>query len=250
MILPSIPQHKVDPARLAFDIFPYAPDRVSVVAFEKDKGGTGSTGTAMTAIELFLWLGVNVHIVDLADTQLDLAVPYAEVDGVTVHQVDRAQHGEAGTVIRAIMRANPGEIVVVQFPGSAIQRIDRLHQLLVHAQLRVSLPVDIAIVWTMDRDQNSRDLLALTLDTALPGTLHVNWPAWNGAPSIPEHLAARVGDQNGVIFSIPALDEQFYKAFKAERTAPRTLYLQADFMTQAMLDFWLTSVATAVGAKW
>lgn len=113
---------------------------------------------------------------------------------MTVHRVDQAPHGEAGTVIRAITRANPGEIVVVRFPGSAIHRIDRLHQLLVHARSRVSLPMDIAIVWTMDRDQNSLDLLALTLDTPLPGPLHVNWPAWTGAPNIPGTLAARVAD--------------------------------------------------------
>lgn len=249
MILPSIPQHRVDPARLAFDIFPYSPDRVTVAVFEKDKGGTGSTGTAMTVIELFLWLGLHVHIVDLADTQLDLAAPYTDIDNVTVHQVE-AQHGEAGAVIRAITRANPGEIVVVQFPGSAIQRIDRLHQLLVHATGRVSLPVDIAIIWTMDRDQNSRDLLALTLDTSLPGSLHVNWPTWNGAPNIPESLAARIADQNGVVFAMPTLDDQFYAAFKADRTAPRALYVKGDFVTQTMLDFWLTSVATAVGARW
>lgn len=250
MILPSIPMHKADTARLSFDIIPYSPDRVTVAVFEKDKGGTGSTGTAMAVIELLLWLGVRVHIVDLADTQLDLAVPYANIDGTTVHPAGDDRLGEDGAVLRAIAGAGPAEVVIVQFPGASIGRIDRLHQLLVHIQSRIALPFDVSIIWTMDSDQNSRDLLALTLNSALPGTLHVNWPEWNGEQRIPADLTAAIAAQDGVIFSMPALAEPFYQAFKADRVAPQSLYQDDDFVTQAMLDLWLTSVAKSVGARW
>lgn len=250
MILSAIQMHSVDPANLRFDIFSYSPDRVTVGLFEKDKGGSGATGSAMAVIELCLWLGVHVHIVDLADTQLDLGVPYAAISGVTVHEVHGGAAGANSATLRAITCANPGDVVVVQFPGSSIQHIDRLHQVLVHVQSRATLPTDVSIIWTMDRDQNSRDLLALTLDSALPGPLHVNWPTWNGPPAILPALMSRIASQGGKIFAMPALDEQFYTPFKADRLAPRTQYLAGDFVNQALLDLWLTSVATAIGAKW
>ncbi len=250
MILSAIPMPRVDLANLRFDIFNYSSDRVTVVPFEKDKGGSGSTGTAMAVIEVCLWLGLNVHIVDLADTQLDLAAPYASVSGVTIHEVLGGPVGANNATLRAITCANPGDVVVVQFPGAAIQHIDRLHQMLVHVRSRVTLPIDVSIIWTMDRDQNSRDLLALTLDSPLPGPLHVNWPTWNGPPAISPALMSRIAAQGGKIFAMPALDEQFYTHFKADRIAPRTQYLAGDFVNQALLDLWLTSVATAIGAQW
>lgn len=250
-IFTSLAGPKVDKNKLSFDILKYSVSRIALVIMEKDKGGTGSTGSAMTLIELLLWLSVRVHLVDCADTQLDLATPYEEIEGVTVHNVPMGDRGaEGGSVLRALTAAQPGEVIIVQYPGSSIDRIDGLHQLLVHAQARLELPVDVCSIWTMDSDRNSRDLLKLTLDTALPGTMHVNWPVWNGEPDIAPELAEEIAAQGGTVFSLPALDPKVYRAFKADRLAPRQLYLDGDFAQRMELDFWCASVAAAVGARW
>lgn len=246
----AILAHNVDKTALTFDILPYSANHVTLVVCEKDKGGTGSTGTAMSITELLLWLSVQVHIVDLADTQLDLQVPYARVTGVTIHRPERDAMGEDGCVLRAITSAAPGDVVIVQYPGSSMARIERLHRLLVHTKSRTALAVDTAIIWTMDSDRNSRDLLELTLDTPLPGTLHVNWPAWNGDVQIETALRAKIAAQGGRIFSLPALDDYFYRSFKSDRMAPRTTYVAGDFVARMQLDLWLHTVAEAVGAHW
>lgn len=240
----------VDTSTLAFDVMPFSLGRPTLVFLEKDKGGTGSTGTAMTLVEQALWLGLSVHIVDLAATQLDLAVPYSSVEGVTVHAVDRERDGEDGAVLRAMGAAGPGEIVLAQFPGNAIDRIDQIHAFFVHVQSGLATPIDMSIIWTMDADRNSRDMLGLVLDTPLPGTLHVNWPQWNGEPDIAPELAAKVTGQGGKIVSMPPLDPVFYRPFKTNRIAPRTLYLDGDFVTRAKLDFWHRAVAAALGTHW
>ncbi|WP_137787768.1 hypothetical protein [Sphingomonas sp. 3P27F8] len=250
MINLELARRNVDKAKLAFDLIPYCQDRITLLLLEKDKGGSGSTGTAMSLVELFLSLNLVIHIVDFADTQLDLEVPYSKMDGVMVHRPDREPGAEEGCVLRAITAAKPGEVVIAQFPGSSIARIERVHRLLLHAQSRAELPVDTAIIWTMDSDQNSSDVLSATMDSPLPGSLLVNWPHWNGAPRIAPDLAAKIAAIGGRVFAMPELDPQFYHAFKADRRAPRTTYEKGDFVERMQIDLWLHTVAEAVGARW
>ncbi len=196
-------------------------------------------------------MGIYVHILDFADTQQDLATPYSEIEGVTVHAMPTGDHdAERGSVLRALVAADPGQVVIVQFPGSSIERIEMLHKFLIHAQNRATMPVDVALIWTMDSDRNSRDLLKLMLETPLPGPLHVNWPAWNGKPDIAPDLVRQIAAQGGKIFALPSLDASVHRAFKADRKAPRQFYLEGDLAQRMELDFWCANVAAAVGARW
>ena len=241
----------VDKNKLTIDILKYSASRIALLVLEKDTGGSGATGSAMTLVELLLWLSVPVHIVDCADTQLDLATPYENTEGVTVHSMpDRDSEAEHVSVIRALSKAKPSEVVIVQYPGSSIERIEQLHKILVHARSRLDLPVDVTPIWTMDSDRNSRDLLELMLDSPLPGTLHVNWPVWNGEPNISPQLAAKIAAQGGKVFSLPALDRASYRAFKADGIAPRQSYLKGDFAQRMAHDLWCTGVSKAIGASW
>lgn len=246
----QLAHRNIDHGKLAFDFIPYSTDRVTLLLLEKDKGGTGSTGTAMSLVELFLWLGMSIHIVDFADTQLDLEVPYCKIDGVTIHRPDREPGAEEGCVLRAITTAQPGEVVIVQFPGASTARIERVHRLLIHTLSRAALPLDTTIIWTMDSDRNSSDVLSATLDGPLPGPLVVNWPAWNGAPNIQPDLAARIAAHGCRVFSMPELDGAFYQPFQAERRAPHSTYESGDFVERMQIDLWLHTVAEELGARW
>lgn len=242
----AIKQRTFDLSTISFRAFNYRANQVSILPFVKEDGGVGSTSAAMSVIELLISLEIGVHIVDLASKQLDLEVPYASVDGVKVHQQGIGESNEAA-VLRAVMAAQPGEVVVVQFPASNIERIEALNVFLTHVLIATGAPVTASIIWTMDSDRCSADTLDLMLGSTLPGVLSVNWPTWNGPPTLAEATSRKVLAQGGTVFAIPALPEPYYGAFKRDRIAPATQYQRGDAAVRWELDFWRHQVWQAVG---
>lgn len=236
----------IDASAFHVPAFEYDPAKVTLLNFAKETGGSGSTSSMMSVTELLISRKIPVRIVDLAAKQLDMAVPYAAVKGATVHQQDDGESNEA-VVLRAVMAAKPGEVVLVQFPASAIEQIEALNTFLKHVLTASEAPVTATTIWTMDSDRCSQDTLEIMLDSTLPGPMCVNWPEWNGPPLLDDALERKIIAQGGSVFAIPALPQPYYNRFKRERIAPATQHAEGDAATQWEIDFWRHKVWRALG---
>lgn len=229
----------------AFTAFKYNPENVALVNFVKEKGGTGSTSSAASVVEVLVACAIPVIIVDLASKQFDLAVPYQNVNGVVVHETDEQQSSGA-MLLRAIATAAPGSVVVAQWPSSAIEDIAKTNAFLVHVLRSGTVKVDVSTIWTMDADCCSVDTLNLMLECELPGFLGVNWPEWNGPVALDRVLEQKIKSCGGTVFAIPALPPTYYHAFKRHRIAPATQFANGDCAAQWEIDFWRHRVFCAL----
>jgi hypothetical protein len=227
----------------------YDLEKVCVVAFEKEKGGVGASGTAMSFIEACLHLGVPVTVIDLGGTQGDVGRPYKNMPGVSVYVDDVISDGWVEMTLRIIANAISGSYVAINFPGGTIEQIGRFHELVDFVQRQERIPMEFNAIWTMGEDLCSLDTLKAVVQQGVPGRLIVNYPEWAPKLDAGSELPAYVEEHGLQLISMPALNRDIYKKFSQALIAPKRLMEDADIASSSLHAFWVGKVLHVLGAR-
>lgn len=231
-------------------LFTSSTDTITLLLFEKEKGGTGGTGSAMSVAEMLIGRNVPVTIVDMASLQLDLYAPYKGVQGVKVVEFDVRAYDASRELMRAVINSGPGSVVIVNVPGGAAEDMVGIHDFVTYAQELLELTVNVSIIWTLGADACSVDTLNVMLDMDPPGPVHVNLPDWHPGHAAYENnvaLREKVRAQGGVEVRMPRLTTDLHSRFAAEKIAPATMMKEMDIIEGAFIAMWRRSVAEALG---
>lgn len=197
-------------------------DLKKLFLFEKEKGGTGSTGSLSTAAHMSARRGKPVAFIECSVMQMDIANAYGEHHPLEV--VDLTSPDAADRIIDTVVRAPQGAYIFANIPGGRIEQLDAAHQVFTYALSEDLLSARLEIVWTMGLDAASRSTLDVLLECALPGPVHLNLPVWNGKKpqdfaNVDDGLRARIAELGGRTFQTPEMPEHLYNLFRTREVA-------------------------------
>jgi hypothetical protein len=226
-------------------------DLKKLFLFEKEKGGTGSTGSLSTAAHVSARRGKPIAFIECSIMQMDVANAYGEHHPVEV--VDLTSPDAADRIIDAVVRAPQGAYIFANIPGGRIEQLDAAHQVFAYALSEGLLSAKLEIVWTMGLDAASRSTLDVLLECALPGPIHLNLPAWHAKKpeefaNVDDGLRARIATLGGQTFQTPEMPEHLYNLFRTREVAfDRIASLDGvSIGNKAAFGLWEQHIATAL----
>ena len=224
---------------------------VHLIVFEKEKGGTGSTGSLVTVAHVVKEMGLPRVFIECSTTQNDVFNAYGGHE--TVHVVDLGDSNAGDLFLRAVVEAPPGAVILANIPGGKIDTLDNVHRMINFMQRRrPDAAPRVSIVWTMGLDMASRTTLDALLDRDLPGRLMLNLPRWWGEADAFEHvdeaLVERVRATGGEVFQTWEMPKHLYNLFRAHEVAIDLLPQVEgfDFGNAIALELWAEDAATSV----
>jgi len=222
-----------------------------LILFEKEKGGTGSTGTLVTVAHVAREKGLPRVFIECSVMQNDVLNSYGGHE--TVDVVDLTASNAGDLFLKAVIDAPPGAVILANVPGGRIDTLERVHRLIEFMQRRRpdAAPV-VTIVWTMGLDMASRTTLDALLESELPGRLMLNLPQWWGDRDAFEHvddaLIDRVRATGGDVFQTVEMPAHLYNLFRAHEVAidllPDTPGF--DFGNAMALELWAEDAAASI----
>lgn len=224
-----------------------------LILFEKEKGGTGSTGTLATVAHVAMEKGLPRVFIECSVMQNDVLNAYGGHEKVEV--IDLIESNAGDLFLQAIEDAPAGAVILANVPGGRIDTLEHVHRLIEFVQRR--FPNDapqVTIVWTMGLDMASRTTLDALLEGSLPGRLMLNLPRWWGDIDAFEHvdddLIDRVRATGGDLFQTVEMPTHLYNLFRAHEVAidhlPDTPNF--DFGNAMALEMWAEDAAYSVAA--
>ena len=223
-----------------------------LILFEKEKGGTGSTGTLATVAHVAMEAGRPRVFIECSVMQNDVLNAYGGHE--KVHMINLTQSDAGDLLLAAVTEAPEGAVLLANIPGGRIDTLDKVHRLIDFVQRRrPEAAPEVTIVWTMGLDVASRSTLDALLDGNLPGRLMLNLPRWWGELDAYEHvdddLLDRVRATGGDLFQTNEMPEHLYNLFRSREIAidllPDTPGF--DFGNTMALEMWAEDAAISIG---
>jgi hypothetical protein len=217
--------------------------------FEKEKGGTGSTGSLVSAAHSYIMRGMPIILIEASLTQNDVLHAYAEHQRVVL--LDLTASNAQSQLVDIVDSAPPGARILANIPGGRIEEVEGLHTMLNYAKNCGEIVVPTNVIWTMGLDAASLDTLEVVLVSNLPGPLILNLPRWHGDreayDNVTEELVIRVEAIGGTVVQMPAMPRHLYDQFRKHEIAPDQQILSATMGSRIALALWKDQVLQATG---
>ena len=222
-----------------------------LLLFEKETGGTGSTGTLATVGHVVREMGRPRVLVECSLNQNDIFNAYGHHEPVEVIDLMASDAGDL--FFKTVANAPDGAVILVNIPGGRIDTLREVHRLIEFVQRkRPDAAPQTKIIWTMGLDAASRLTLDALLDTSLPGELWLNAPLWWGEIDefvhIDEEVIARVRATGGDLFQTVEMPEHLYNLFRSHEVAIDRLEEVDgfDFGNAMALEMWAEDAAASI----
>jgi len=222
-----------------------------LILFEKEKGGTGSTGTLVTVAHVAKEKGLPLVFIECSVMQNDVLNAYGGHE--TVEVVDLTASNAGDLFLKAVIDAPPGAVILANIPGGKLDMLERVHRLIdFMCRRRPDEAPEVTIVWTMGLEMASRTTLDAVLESDLPGRLMLNLPCWWGAREdfnhVDDALIDRVRATGGDLFHTVEMPEHLYNLFRAHEVAVDLLPDTPgfDFGNAMALELWAEDAAASI----
>lgn len=222
----------------------------TLMMFEKEKGGTGSTGSLVSWAHHYIVTGVSVAFIEASLTQRDVMNAYGGHHSVV--ETDLAASDAADQIIDAVLATPEDARILVNVPGGKIDVLEPIHDMIALARKMTPEPFDVRIIWTMGLDAASRTTLDALLDSPLPGPPLLNLPAWWGEfekyTNVDDDLMERIAVQDGVLVQMPSMPDHLYAYFQQRQIATDLIASQPGISigNRVALKGWENSLAAAL----
>lgn len=216
----------------------------TLLLFEKEKGGVGSTGSLVTIAHHLSRIATPVVLVEASKTQNDVRNAYYEWG---VEELDLDASDSIERLIDIVDDAAPGAFILVNVPGGKAETLDEAHQTIAYAVETGQLNCKPIIVWTMGRDAASRSTLDTVMEGDLPGPIYLNLPEWFGPPEkfdlFDDALEEAIRATGGHVFCMPALKSHIYDEFRTNEVAIHDIKKAGTLGKRIFIDAWEKRVA-------